>query len=41
MDKQLCVKQCPHDFFGYNTTKKCQTECRADPSDTFATGALA
>lgn len=40
-NKRLCVAKCPHGYYGYNTTKKCQTECRADPSDAWATGTSA
>ena len=34
-DKNLCVRTCPEGYFGYNSSKVCQTECRDDPAATF------
>jgi hypothetical protein len=28
MDKQLCVAKCPTGYYGYNSTRVCQLECR-------------
>lgn len=36
MDKYLCVAKCPTGYFGYNTSKVCQLECRDSPSSSWA-----